>query len=222
VRTSPRYYSGSLRVGVFAPKHSLISSTPWTVFQDGTLRGLSLGRVRREGLGGGYITDSTREARYRPPPRVQPAEPALAGPVHQGRATHKPTQRFPCGDFEHSFTLFTKFFSPFDHSTCSLSVFDLVFSFGTSLRPALASSPKEADSSHRGPSSQDGIGATRLSRSLATRSWALDADAVRCSDRVASDYNVRPASGRTFQRELLPLQSPLLGESSLVSLPRLS
>ena len=122
---------------------------------------------------------------------------------------------FPFNNFRYFLTLFSKFFSSFLHSTCSLSVsrqylaLDEVYH---PIRPAFPSKPT-------------------LWRELATRG--------RPSQRRGSNPLWHPVPGtdlypaphesapidynsEDFQLELFPVHSPLLGESWLVSFPPLS
>ena len=123
--------------------------------------------------------------------------------------------RSPRNNFKPFFTLFSKFFPSFLHSTCSLSVsrqylaLDEVYH---PIRPAFPSKPT-------------------LWRELATRG--------RPSQRRGSNPLWHPVPGtdlypaphesapidynsEDFQLELFPVHSPLLGESWLVSFPPLS
>ena len=57
------------------------------------------------------------------------------------------TVRFPLNDFEHYFTLFSKFFSPFPRGTCLLSVSYLYLALGViyllKIKVAISNNPTQ-------------------------------------------------------------------------------
>src|SRR3954471_17401392 len=92
-----------------------------------------------------------------------------------------------------------------------------VFSFRRNLPPALSSIPKLLDSSkvlYRGATSNR----TGLSPSMAPRSRGLRR---RLAKSILYRLQLGPRRGPDFKSELLPLHSPLLGQSLLVSFPPL-
>ncbi|KAI4987000.1 hypothetical protein ZWY2020_019800, partial [Hordeum vulgare] len=68
--------------------------------------------------------------------------PALASPPADGVPGASPAPiRFPPGNFKHSLTLFSKFFSSFPRRTCSLSVSRLYLALDGVYRPIWAAFP---------------------------------------------------------------------------------
>ena len=94
-----------------------------------------------------------------------------------------------------------------------------VFSFRWNLPPGLSCIPKQLDSSrelHEGAGGRAGDGALTLPDALFQGTWA------RATPEASSaDYNSDPRTGPDFKSELLPLHSPLLRQSLLVSFPPL-
>ena len=115
------------------PEHSHTKTTPWSVFQDGSLMTITPASLRSAYLGpaqgitqraitlpGGSHIPGTFDPRARP-------MLAWAGRVHhrERRMINRPRsghERFPFNNFTYCLTLFSKCFSSFDHSTCALSV----------------------------------------------------------------------------------------------------
>ena len=126
---------------------------------------------------------------------------------------------FPFNNFRYFLTLFSKFFSSFLHSTCSLSVSRQYLALDGIYHPLglqsqatrlVGSAPYVFYLRHR----------TGLSPSMVQDStWIIPA---RTLVTTPIDYNSLPTRSRDFQVELFPLHSPLLRESWLVSFPPLS
>ncbi len=70
----------------------------------------------RRGRVPGALTRPPKPALARPPESTPPREEA------EPRRPRSDRMRFPHNDFTYCFTLFSKCFSPFDYSTCALSV----------------------------------------------------------------------------------------------------
>ena len=133
------------------------------------------------------------------------------------RRENTPCNGFPYNDFRHSLTLFSKFFASFPHGTCSLSVSHPYLALDGIYHPFDLQSQANRlveDKPYDSVRGTDGI--VTLSDAL------FQGTSPRTSPGVASlDYN--PAAEATsLQSGLIPLQSPLLGESLLVSFPPLS
>jgi hypothetical protein len=128
-------------------------------------------------------------------------------------------ERFPCNNFTYYFTLFPKCFSPFDHSTCALSVSGRYLALEGIYLPFRAAFPNYS-TRRRGFTKSDARRLTGLSPSMAPRSRGLR----RCTTSRIPPCRLQlgPPQGRPdFKSELLPLRSPLLGQSLLVSFPPL-
>ena len=126
---------------------------------------------------------------------------------------------FPFNNFRYFLTLFSKFFSSFLHSTCSLSVSRLYLALDGIYHPLglqsqatrlVGSAPYVFYLRHR----------TGLSPSMVQDStWIIP---VQILVTTPIDYNSLSIKNRDFQVELFPLHSPLLGEFLLVSYPPLN
>lgn len=115
------------------PEHSHTRTTPWSVFQDGSLGTITPASLRSAGLGpprgvarrAVTLPGEPRSRRLCPPRR---ADAGLGGAgcagENAGRSTPPKSgrERFPFNNFTYCLTLFSKCFSSFDHSTCALSV----------------------------------------------------------------------------------------------------
>ena len=130
------------------------------------------------------------------------------------------TIRFPFNSFRYSLTLFSKFFSSFPHGTCSLSVSHLYLALDGIyhlLWTAFPSNPTLWKQIVRKPfTGRDG--SITLYAALFQGTWPVKRR-WQCFNRlqfaIGNPY-------RDFKLELIPLHSPLLGESLLVSFPPLS
>lgn len=125
------------------------------------------------------------------------------------------SNRFPLNNFKHFLTLFSKFFSSFPHGTCSLSVSRQYLALGGTYLPLRAAFPNNPT---RGKHlveqlSRQADGVLTLSDAAFQRTWACAA-----AEGASLDYN---SPRGDFQVGLIPVHSPLLGESWLVSFPPL-
>ena len=121
------------------------------------------------------------------------------------------SQRFHFSNFRYYLTLFSKFFASFPHGTCSLSVSHLYLALDGIYHPLRAAIPN--NSTLRKPIVH-----------FSFQTWTgLSPSTALCSKRLypklevdltSPDYN-----SEDFQSELVPLHSPLLRESLLVSFP---
>ena len=124
---------------------------------------------------------------------------------------------FPLADFKHSLTLFSKFFASFPHGTCSLSVSHQYLALdGIYHLFGLQSQANRLVEDRP-------YGLTRGTDGIVTLSDALfQGTSPRVAPGLASvDYNPT-AVAASLQSGLVPLHSPLLRESLLVSFPPLS
>ncbi|KAJ5096553.1 hypothetical protein NUU61_005909 [Penicillium alfredii] len=129
------------------------------------------------------------------------------GEVHRHECRLNPAgesgrKRFPFNNFTCCLTLFSKCFSSFDHSTCALS----------------SCIPKQLDSSKELHTGADTPSQTGFSPSMTARSRALRRGPL---PKHPLQITTRTPRGPAFKFELLPLHSPLLGQSRLVSFPPL-
>ena len=125
-------------------------------------------------------------------------------------------ERFPFDDFTYCLTLFSKCFSSFDHSTCSLSVSGLCLALEGVYLPlgaAFPNNPTRRRSFVWPPSPTP----TGLSPSVASRS--KEHGAGKAGRRLLCKLQLRRSPD--FKFGLLPLRSPLLRQSLLVSFPPL-
>ena len=143
--------------------------------------------------------------------------------------------RFPPGNFTCCLTLFPGCFSSFDHSTCALSVSGRYLALEGVYLPLWAALPSyptrrgtRPQPRRPGPAAR---GRTGLSPSAAPRSRGLGRRASRGPARggpaalplqAATRAPPRAGGGPDFKSGLLPLRSPLLGQSRLVSFPPLT
>lgn len=125
--------------------------------------------------------------------------------------------RFPPDNFKHSLTLFSKSFSSFPRGTCSLSVPRQYLALDGIYHPIGAAFPNNP-TRRQSLVVRQGPGTTGLSPSLAHPSRGLGPGP---SPRTLLQTTIRSARPSDFQTGLVPVRSPLLGESSLVSSPPL-
>ena len=132
-------------------------------------------------------------------------------------ASNTGLHHFPFSNFKYFLTLFSKFFASFPHGTCSLSVSHPYLALDGIYHPfGLQSQANRLveDAPYDAVRGTDGI--VTLSDAL------FQGTSPRTLPGVASvDYNPA-AEAASLQSGLIPLQSPLLGESLLVSFPPLS
>ena len=127
------------------------------------------------------------------------------------------TSGFPPANFKHFLTLFSKFFASFPHGTCSLSVSHQYLALdGIYHLFGLQSQANRLVEDRP-------YGLTRGTDGIVTLSDALfQGTSPRVAPGLASvDYNPT-AVAASLQSGLVPLHSPLLRESLLVSFPPLS
>jgi len=126
--------------------------------------------------------------------------------------------RFPFNNFTYCLTLFSKCFSSFDHSTCSLSVSGQYLALDGIYHPLGAAFPNNS-TRRRGltrSAPPAGYGTLTLCGILFQGTWAGTP-----SEAPSANYNSEAQRTPDFKFELLPLHSPLLGQSRLVSFPPL-
>ena len=126
-----------------------------------------------------------------------------------GRGASPAPIRFPPGNFKHSLTLFSKSFSSFPRGTCSLSVSRLYLALDGVYRPIWAAFPNNPTRRRRLVMRQ-GPGRTGLSPSQAPLSRGLGPGP---SLRTPLQTTIRTARPPDSQAGLIPVRSPLLGES---------
>ena len=161
--------------------------------------------------------------------RALAAPRILAGPRPEsigGPARHRSTSdrgaspvsiRFPPDNFKHSLTLFSKSFSSFPRGTCSLSVSRPYLALDGIYRPIGAAFPNNPTRRQRLVVRQ-GPGTTGLSPSLAPPSRGLGPGPPL---RTLLQTTIRTPRAIDSHGGLIPVRSPLLRESLLVSFPPL-
>lgn len=117
--------------------------------------------------------------------------------------------RFPPDNFKHSLTLFSKSFSSFPRGTCSLSVSRRYLALDGIYRPLWAAFPNNPTRRQRLVVRQ-GPGTTGLSPSPAPPSRGLGPGPPL---RTLLQTTIRTAGPSDSQAGLIPVRSPLLGES---------
>ena len=127
-------------------------------------------------------------------------------------------KRFPFNNFTCCLTLFSKCFSSFDHSTCALSVSGLYLALDEIYHPFRAAFPNNSTlrssfTRARVSPPQTGFSPSPTARSRALRRGPHPKHPLQITMRTPKE----PA----FKFELLPLHSPLLRQSRLVSFPPL-
>jgi len=125
-------------------------------------------------------------------------------------------KRFPFNNFTCCLTLFPKCFSSFDHSTCALSVSGRYLALEEIYLPFRAAFP---NNSTRRRSYVEGAGRSHTGFSPSMTSCSKELRPV-ATQKHPLQITTR-AGGPDFKFELLPLHSPLLGQSLLVSFPPL-
>ena len=125
--------------------------------------------------------------------------------------------RFPPDNFKHSLTLFSKSFSSFPRGTCSLSVSRPYLALDGIYRPIGAAFPNNPTRRQRLVVRQ-GPGTTGLSPSPAPLSRGLGPGPPL---RTLLQTTIRTPRATDSHGGLIPVRSPLLRESLLVSFPPL-
>ena len=124
----------------------------------------------------------------------------------------------PFQRFQALLTLFSKSFSPFPHGTCLLSVSNQYLALDEIYHPICAPIPRNV--TLRKYTVHGGL---QMTNGTLTLIDALFQEAYICAavSNASRDYNSRP-EGPDFHAELIPVHSPLLRESYLVSYPPLT
>ncbi len=129
------------------------------------------------------------------------------------------SKRFPFSNFTFCLTLFSEFFSSFPHGTCSLSVSRQYLALEGIYLPFWAAFPNNSTRRERITEHWESVSRTGFSPSLMFR---IQETCTQSNTENASlDYNSDNQRLPDFKFELIPLHSPLLGESLLVSFPPL-
>ena len=126
--------------------------------------------------------------------------------------------RFPLNNFRYYFTLFSKCFSSFLHSTCSLSVSRQYLALDGVHHPikiALPSNPTRRTPNADARPSHRLYGALTLCGAVFKQTWSTAARGWTSATHISTRWR----HCADFKAELFPLQSPLLRESWLVSVP---
>ena len=121
--------------------------------------------------------------------------------------------RFHFSNFRYSLTLFSKFFASFPHGTCTLSVSHQYLALDGIYHPLRAAIPNNSTrrlATH--PAGRTGVSPSQLSFSKE----------LGPAGSVTVDRPQLGAKSADSHPELIPLHSPLLGESWLVSFPPLN
>ena len=124
----------------------------------------------------------------------------------------------PFQQFQALLTLFSKSFSPFPHGTCLLSVSNQYLALDEIYHPLCAPIPRNV--TLRRYTVHGGLQMTNGTLTLVD---ALFQEAYICASvgSTSQDYNSR-SGDPNFHAELIPVHSPLLRESYLVSCPPLT
>ena len=134
------------------------------------------------------------------------------------RGSESGLKRFPFNNFTYFLTLFSKCFSSFDHSTCALSVSRRYLALDEIYHPLGAAFPN--NSTRRRPfKREEAAGLARDSHPL--RRPVPRNMGRRSPQKKPLQITTRRPRTPDFKFELLPLHSPLLGQSLLVSFPPL-
>ena len=220
----------SLRVGVWHPNTRIRGRLLGPCFKTGRRRPLRQHpcgvRVPRPGTGHGAAGYKHSLRSHIPPAFIPRAEPMLAcarqsAPGPRAWVTCRAqvwSRALPFQQFHVLFNPLSKVLFIFRSLyLCAIGLWP-VFSFRRHIPPTLSSIPKLLDSSKE-PYAGLASDLTGLSPSVASRSRELGrrrAQGILCRLQLGS-----PAGGPDFKSELLPLHSPLLGQSLLVSFPPL-
>lgn len=146
--------------------------------------------------------------------RIGPRPESISGPAVNRSACDRGTSsvpiRFPPDNFKHSLTLFSKSFSSFPRGTCLLSVSRPYLALDGIYRPIWAAFPNNPTRRQRLVVRQ-GPGTTGLSPSPAPPSRGLKPGPPL---RTLLQTTIRTTVSPDSHAGLLPVRSPLLGESS--------
>jgi len=178
----------SLRARVWHPSTRIDVRLLGPCFKTGRILPLSQHPRRSAvlGLGGPHPAPGCNTPKgWIPGALTRPPKPMLARPpgstpsrrATEPRRASSDRMRFPCNDFTYYFTLFSKCFSPFDYSTCALSVSGRYLALDGIYHPLRAAFPNNStlrrSFTRRGPSPDTG-----LSPSMASRPRGLGAGAL--------------------------------------------
>ena len=144
------------------------------------------------------------------------APPKIDGWLTVNLSGHK---CFPFNNFTYSLTLCSEFFSSFDHSTCALSVSCQYLALDGIYHPFRAAFPNNSTHWRRFIMETD-TGHKQDSHPL----WCpfpRNFNQSHTPKNSSTDYNSGINLTPDFKSELLPLHSPLLRQSLLVSFPPL-
>ena len=217
------------------PEYSHICKTPWSVFQDGENKTiLSASRahsdylsllqdqwnkltLQRSHLLNHYFTHSTNWCW----PQSCHSAPAVN---NRRNITQHYTGfiRFHFSNFRYSLTLFSKFFASFPHGTCALSVSHQYLALEGIYLQIWSSIPRKSTrwSNMLRLINLDKNGSFTLSAALYQGTWSRTIN--RCH-LFRPQFGVPPREvTQIHNMSWIPLQSPLLGESQLVSFPPLN
>ena len=167
----------------------------------------------------GRLRLSTRTA-FVPPGRPMPARPRQTPAVVGPQAIPRPavtSHAFPPNNFKHFLTLFSKFFSSFPHGTCSLSGSHQYLALDGIYHPLGAAFPNNTTRRRHfvQRAARRRRGSHPLGRplpgNLGTGARRRGLDRPQFSELTLGDSRLG----------LIPVRSPLLGESWLVSCPPL-
>jgi len=178
------------------------------VLQDGSHIAITPAPSPKRGPRPGRAASGSRAATPRraefPGPLTRPPKPMLARPLGS-TPSRRPTEpwrassdrmRFPCNDFTYYFTLFSKCFSPFDYSTCALSVSGRYLALDGIYHPLRAAFPNNStlrrSFTRRSPSPDTGLSPSMASRPRGLGAGALPKHPLQITTRT-------PAEGARFQ-----------------------
>ncbi|WCJ18542.1 Protein TAR1 [Euphorbia peplus] len=142
-------------------------------------------------------------------PRPEPIGGSACDCSTSDRGASPAPIRFPPDNFKHYLTLFSKSFSSFPRSTCSLSVSRPYLALDGIYRPIWAAFPNNLTRRQRLVVRQ-GPGTTGLSPSLAPPSRGLEPGPPL---RTLLHTTIRTPRALDSQARLFPVRSPLLRES---------
>ena len=124
----------------------------------------------------------------------------------------------PFQQFQALLTLFSKSFSPFPHGTCLLSVSNQYLALDEIYHPICAPIPRNVTLR-----THTGYGGLQMTNGTLTLIDALFQEAYICASTGDAISRLQfKARGPNFHAELIPVHSPLLRESYLVSYPPLT
>ena len=161
-------------------------------------------------------------------PHAQPMLTSKSPTGSNARTVHTPRRRtrrtgtngFPFSNFKHSLTLFSKFFSSFPHGTFSLSVYCQYLALDGIYHPLRAAFP--SNSTLRKHTDRVGLQGTYGVITLYDPAFQPSSPWAHAGCTSILYNSLDEPRHNDFQHELLPLHSPLLRESLLVSFPPLS